>query len=233
MILESEIKSIFLNKLIVSKRINFESVVVSEFSIDKYSKRADLMVINEDLFFAVEIKSEADSLIRLDSQLDKYQQYFDKVILVVAEKHLCKVMEKVGSNIEVWSISAKSNLKQVQRGKRNQRGDVKKYFDLLSKREVEKFFSLHGFRLQSESRSDLFKSMDGYLNVIKRADVRSYLFKCLRLKYQFTSQRFLRKVKETDVVHENYMSLLSSSYREADEIKNPGYLLNVLGSIDG
>jgi hypothetical protein len=53
-------------------------------------------------FIGVEIKSCHDSLRRLPRQLSTYTEFFDRTILVVAEKHLPGVRALDLSGVELW-----------------------------------------------------------------------------------------------------------------------------------
>jgi hypothetical protein len=63
--------------------------------------RADLAVF-DDCFYGVEIKSEADTLKRLPSQMEGYARYFDRTILIVAAKHLRELRGIPLHGAEVW-----------------------------------------------------------------------------------------------------------------------------------
>jgi len=63
------------------------SLIVEELGLCQGSVRADFAVVNGSLK-GFEIKSEHDSLARLDKQAATYSQVFDSVSLVAAERHL-------------------------------------------------------------------------------------------------------------------------------------------------
>lgn len=77
-------------------------VVTSEFSLNGTGIRADLAVLDGDLFYGVEIKSAADTLKRLQSQLEGYARYFDRSDLVVAPRHLRGLREIDVHGAEIW-----------------------------------------------------------------------------------------------------------------------------------
>ena len=49
--------------------------------------RADLIMITPGMLFGIEIKSDADSYVRLNKQVEYYDRYFDRNILVVGSSH--------------------------------------------------------------------------------------------------------------------------------------------------
>ncbi|MCJ2011797.1 sce7726 family protein [Methylobacterium sp. J-076] len=74
--------------------------VVQEMGIWAGSVRVDIAVINGELH-GFELKSERDTLERLPTQADLYSQVFDRVTLVVAEKHATKAVAIVP---EWWGV---------------------------------------------------------------------------------------------------------------------------------
>jgi hypothetical protein len=63
--------------------------IVEEMGIWAGSVRVDIAVINGE-FQGIELKSARDTLERLPRQASLYNEVFDKVILVIAEKHIAK-----------------------------------------------------------------------------------------------------------------------------------------------
>lgn len=93
-----------LEHLLKKGMIDSKSIIINELTIDSFSRRADLVVIKNEKMIAYEIKSDADSLNRLPGQLDKYLEYFDKVIVVTTSKHTLNILKSINEKIEVWEI---------------------------------------------------------------------------------------------------------------------------------
>lgn len=68
--------------------------IVEEMGIWSGSVRIDVAVINGELH-GFELKSDRDTLARLESQAELYNQVFDRVTLVVGERHLDKAVSKI------------------------------------------------------------------------------------------------------------------------------------------
>lgn len=79
---------------------------LAELPIANFSRRIDLVMANGSLS-GFEIKSEQDSLKRLDGQLETYTQYFENVTVVCATKHLQGVMNIASENVGVWEFDGK------------------------------------------------------------------------------------------------------------------------------
>ncbi|MEX1181163.1 MAG: sce7726 family protein [Cucumibacter sp.] len=68
--------------------------IVDEMGIWAGSARIDIAVINGELT-GYELKSDRDTLQRLDKQAELYNQVFDRVILVAATRHVDRILERV------------------------------------------------------------------------------------------------------------------------------------------
>jgi hypothetical protein len=68
--------------------------IVEELGIWAHTVRIDLAVINGE-FHGIELKSARDTLERLPNQAMLYNEVFDRVTLVVADKHFCKALDLV------------------------------------------------------------------------------------------------------------------------------------------
>ncbi len=63
--------------------------------------RADILMVTKDMIYGIEIKSDADTYIRLKSQVKDYDKYFDRNIVVVGTSHALHIEEHVPSH---WGI---------------------------------------------------------------------------------------------------------------------------------
>jgi len=98
---EPDIKATVLTHLRKAGDISSKSVVANEYAVGRTSVRADLAIL-QDEFIGVEIKSQYDSLRRLPRQLSVYRQFFDRTILVVAERHLSAALQFELQGVELW-----------------------------------------------------------------------------------------------------------------------------------
>lgn len=71
--------------------------VLDELGIRHGAARVDIAVINGELH-GFEIKSDADTLVRLSNQVALYNDVFDRVTIVVGQKHA----EKINPEIPDW-----------------------------------------------------------------------------------------------------------------------------------
>ena len=69
---EKEFKAAVLERLLALGEIDLTTLVFSEMSLARKSRRVDLGYIRNNEMVAIEIKSEKDSLYRLEGQLEEY-----------------------------------------------------------------------------------------------------------------------------------------------------------------
>jgi hypothetical protein len=96
--------------------------IVEEMGIWSGSVRIDVAVINGTLH-GYELKSARDTLDRLDAQAELYNQVFDHMTLVTAEKHYYKACRKIpkwwGISIAVPQKDGSVRLRTSRKGKCN------------------------------------------------------------------------------------------------------------------
>src|SRR6266849_8615145 len=86
--------------LFVQHRGDAETVIFDELGVQHGVARIDLAVVNGELH-GFELKSDRDTLARLPEQVESYGRVFDRVTLVVEERHLRRAVEMVP---EWWGI---------------------------------------------------------------------------------------------------------------------------------
>lgn len=140
--LEPNIKVALINYLRRSGVISLGTPILSEFSIFDGARRADLCIIIKNRIIAFEIKSEADSLTRLEGQIGDYLNYFDKVIVVAASKFITQIKENVPKNVGIWEINNNSII-QKQRGNISLNRDKKYLTSMLRKKDLDALKKKH------------------------------------------------------------------------------------------
>lgn len=112
---EQEIKTLVRNKL--STSIHGEGAAfVLELFIDSFARRADLVMANGKLS-AYEIKSDRDSLHRLEGQIETYLRLFEEFTIVCAEKHLDGVLKLAPEGVGIWALKRGGELHVIKRAR--------------------------------------------------------------------------------------------------------------------
>lgn len=87
---ELEIKMSLINYLSTEHPKETGTKFIKELFVENFARRADVVMVNGHLS-AYEIKSDLDSLLRLEGQLDSFTRYFEYVTVVCTKTHLNKV----------------------------------------------------------------------------------------------------------------------------------------------
>lgn len=103
---------------------NHPDLIINEVPFFKGSRRADLVIIEENKLIGFEIKSELDSLKNLKKQIDDYIKIFDIVYVVIDKKfiqnkELNELPNSVGIIIYDKIIKIKKKPKQIKKFKKS------------------------------------------------------------------------------------------------------------------
>lgn len=163
---------------------NPNSLVVDELGILHGKARIDIAVIN-GVIHGYEIKSEEDHLKRLSSQAAYYNTVFDKLTLVVAEKHSEEALLKIP---EWWGVIVASKgqrggitLDHHKSAITNQNIDPFSVANLLWKPETIDLLTSLGCTGKdlSGNRSDLYSRLIDRLSL---SDLQSHVRKTLKAR---------------------------------------------------
>lgn len=100
---DSLIRKSFHKKVLNKFHKDRNSRVIDEFAIDHGVIRADIAIAN-GILHGFEIKGDYDKLNRLPSQAKSYSSIFDKVTLIVSEKHLKESLKIIPRWWEVYLV---------------------------------------------------------------------------------------------------------------------------------
>jgi hypothetical protein len=114
--------------------------------------RIDVFMINSNKFIGYEIKSIKDDPKRLTSQIERYKNYFDKLIIITEPKHSTIVRSIISDFcglIEVFKVGDLWEFVTVKKALENKFINIELLSNLLWKKEIisilktnNKFFSL-------------------------------------------------------------------------------------------
>lgn len=139
---EQEIRSLLQAKLADSPH-GKGAAFVSELFIDSFSRRADLVMANGKLA-AFEIKSERDSLERLNGQLETYLRLFERVTIVCAPKHLAGVQARAEEAVGIWLMKEDGTFKVVRKGSALRQNCRSSWLSFLPVAELRALLIAHG-----------------------------------------------------------------------------------------
>jgi hypothetical protein len=158
---DNDIRGRLLNELYSRYFDDSNTRIVNEMGVLHGRSRVDIAVIN-GILHGFEIKSESDNLLRLPTQIEDYSKVFDRMTIVVQNKHLEEVKGMVP---KWWGIilvtKTKGNIKfrELRKGRKNISVDPYSLSHLLWKEEaidILKQRSLHkGFL--SKPRNQIYQ----------------------------------------------------------------------------
>lgn len=99
--------------------------------------KADVVILN-GTGTVYEIKSERDSLTRLEAQLNAYMRVFALVNVIVGENHLDEVVKNVPEEVGILKLSSKYRISTVREGEdKPSRTRTDAIFDAINLKEAE------------------------------------------------------------------------------------------------
>lgn len=172
------VKAIVLNHLRRQGTISKKSVVVSELSVRHPSLRADIAILDDE-FIGIEVKSGTDSLRRLPDQIRSYFDIFDRVIVVVASKHLRNFDLSLVAGAELWEIDADGTIRVLLSAGRTKA--TLSLISLMTQAEIKRYGARH----------DLFHTRYEELDpTARRASEREQFSVAFKHRFGATSEQF-------------------------------------------
>lgn len=101
--------------------------------------RADIIMVLEDEICGIEIKSDADTYVRLKRQVEDYDKYFDKNIVVVGTSHAMQIHKHVPDYwgiITVEEVDGEADFYTLRGPKENPKRNMLKKMEILWKPEL-------------------------------------------------------------------------------------------------
>lgn len=205
--LEQDIKAALVDRLIDKGYLKHGAVIVNEMTVAQKERRADLVVANGRLQ-AFEIKSDCDSLARLDGQVNTYNDHFDKVIVVCGQKHKDDVLSNTPSHIEVWVVTSensKISWKVARRGRISPVNNRENLLSFMPKRELIRLLRKAGFCCErAASRAEIARLSEQVPIEFLKLEVLNFI----KSRYLDANIKFIKK-RGGKPTKPNQLSLLS------------------------
>lgn len=208
--LEGCLKAFLLEHLRRTKQLSKDDSIINEFPINPSSRRVDIVIVGKTTH-AFEIKSEADSLHRLQGQVEAYLNYFDKVTVVTASKHVETIVKTTPSNVAVWEVRNKS-IRIVRHGKKTPINDRTNLIRLMRVPDLSKLLRSTGLQVKPSPRSELVT----IATTLSVAKVRQAAIAAIKGRYAKTTLDFWRAVGRRRITPMHLVALSpTSKEREA------------------
>ena len=97
----------------VLKTFDEDVVIGHEIMYGSCGKIADLVLLYKGLTYAIEIKSDSDSLARIDGQICEYQKQFNYVVVVCGERYVNQLKSKLPKGIGIYQVDNNSIVYEI------------------------------------------------------------------------------------------------------------------------
>jgi hypothetical protein len=186
---EAHAKAAVINHFRAVGQLKHGSTLASEFTVPKLV-RADLALLDSAITF-IEIKTQRDTLRRLNGQVEAYERSCDRLILVLADRHLKALESDDYPCAEIWALDGANALTLRREPMRDPVLD-----------DVDRFLTQEERRRLAQPASLSLGSND-----------RARALALLKQRFQEPNARFWRAVR-TGQVKPTHLELLSR-FREA------------------
>lgn len=194
-----------------------DATIINEMVVANWSRRADLAIANGSLQ-AYEIKSDFDSLKRLDGQLKIFNSSFEKVTIVCAPKFTSEVYKRVSSNVgivEFQSDNSGVRFKVIQKGRVCSRLNKVVYLGFLLKSELKDLLNQYGIKISYDLHRDYLEVVASKLALNK---IREFVITSIKNRYHATSNEFLSRLHSNQKICISDLDLLSKAKRKNDSL---------------
>lgn len=107
----------------ILNRFGEDVVIGHEIMYGSSGKIADLIILYKGDTYAIEIKSDHDSLGRIDGQIQEYRKLFNYVVVVCGEKYKGALKRRLPNGVGLYQVCSDSSILEVAKPKRRTRLD--------------------------------------------------------------------------------------------------------------
>lgn len=188
----------YLKELISSFLLSRDNNGVIGYEVMYGSSRrvADMVFISKGHSYAIEIKSEFDTIARLEGQLEEYQTLFDYIIIFSAPNHISRINEAIPDYVGLYSIN-NMGIKRLHREKINRHVQKSEMLISIPSVAVKTNFSVKGKLSSDEIRSVVLrKSMK---------EIHSYFIAYFKEKLESSAPHPKKQIPESVETPDDYL----------------------------
>jgi F420-0:gamma-glutamyl ligase-like protein len=175
-----EIRQNFHRKILRRQHAHKETLVIDELGLNHGKCRADIAVVNGQ-FVGYEIKSNNDSLRRLEEQVKSYNAVFDKVSIIVGDRYIKSIQNYIpewwGIIVSIRGSRGAVNFNIVRKAQINKNIDPISIAQLLWRNEAIEILRQKKLpsRILRQPRAILYEHLADKLNICElRKFIREY-----------------------------------------------------------
>jgi hypothetical protein len=170
----------------------FQGILLHEFTLHKSTSKKiiDLAILNDSLYFGLEIKSDQDNLNRLRGQAEAYNAVFDYIVLIATHKHLDKAKNIIPEYWGIW-LAENRGLNILRQANRNPNVDACSVANNLWKIEAERFLKEKKLsELSGYNKDNIIKLIIKNYNI---EEIKIYLTYCIARRIKASSGYWAQK----------------------------------------
>lgn len=207
-------KNTIINKLLIGRHSINTTMALTELPLNK--SKADIILINGKAV-VYEIKTELDSLQRLNNQILDYYTVFDHVEVITDDTHLDKVLEIYrDSTVGISVLTKRNTISQKKEPIKNRVSlSHESIYKVLRKDERKQIVSYFYKNIPTFDQFSEYKEMfklfrqieinllyDQFIYILKKRNMIKYINKqFLEVPYELKSLFYFSQIKEEDYYH--------------------------------
>jgi hypothetical protein len=206
-------KAAIAHKVLLGTHSLKSAVMINEFRVG--SCKADTVILN-GTSTVYEIKSERDSLSRLENQISSYQDVFAKVNVIVGRNHLNLVLSSVPTEAGVLLLNDRFQISTIREAM-DSPGKTKpdSIFDSIRLDEAKKILKLYGFNIPNLPNTLISQALKKDFVKLSPEEAHHGMVKVLRATRSMTSlQNFVSNLPLSI-----QQAVLSANLRKQDQAR--------------
>ena len=194
--------------------------MLTEFRVRK--TKADLIILN-GTSTAYEIKSERDSLTKLERQISDYRSVFASVYAIVGENHIDAATDLVPKDVGILRLTDRHRISTIRKAiNLPGRTDPEAIFDSIRLDEAKHILSVNKIRIPDVPNTEMYLALKGLFAKLSPSKAHSGMVDTLRLT---RSQEPLR-----EILFQLPRSLRSAALSSIGKWKDHEPLLNAMNA---
>lgn len=185
---EAYVKAAVIERLIGTGAVNGDAVLISEMAVGDWTRRADIVLANGKLV-GFEIKSEADSLSRLQGQLSAFSSIFELFYVVAAARFTDRAEQMIPDGIGLWIAEGGQHVTLCERKRaRFHKLDVDAALSLMTANDIRRLLAANGINgLRDASR----RRLEELARPLPIKDLTSAARESVKVRYRGRHMRFI------------------------------------------
>ena len=200
---EKKIKAALIEHLLNKNACINDSVLISELALENFSRRADIVLINDDINI-FEIKSESDNISRLSGQIETFTRYCDKMHVVTASCHLEKIIISTPNNVAVWEKDNNGHIKIIRQGFEVPLTNKEQILKLVNVKELQQILKENKIKYGNLNR----EKMVALATDLSIQTLRESVMQKLKTRYAITTSKFLHGIDQNGAITPAHLDAL-------------------------